>query len=462
MTMTSAFIQTAVTGATCYGDGPFSRFSIDSRSVQEGGTFLALVGYKQDGHSFVKEAVDRGARALIIDQDKQSCLDHIDARVRKQLSVVVVPNTYTALYELAAAWRQQISYPIIGVTGSVGKTFTKEMLANMLRSAGWACFASHGNQNTHIGVALNILALTDEYDIAVFEVGIDKRGEMQSRVDMLQPTTGIITTVAHSHLAGIGSLHDIAAEKRQLFARFNSDNIGVINGDVDILSSIAYQHPVIRFGFKMTNQVQARKVQVTGNESRFLLKLYGRRYRVAMETGHTGYICNALACAATCCYLGVSDDDIVAGMHKPLYVPGRYYPQPLAHGSGVVIDDCYNANPASMKEAILAFERRESHGEKVAILGDMEDLGVNTPFWHRQVGRVLRKAPSINRVILVGQYMSWMHETVPYGVTVHTAADWHEAYECVRNISLHDDSALLVKASRSVGLDNLVNKITHV
>jgi len=463
MAVTAEFIQSVVTQAEVVHDaGALSQFAVDSRSVQTGGTFIALKGENQDGHSFVQDAVSRGASGLLIQQDQRACLDALSQKQRKQMTIIAVPDTYEALYAVAAAWRQQFSYPIIGVTGSVGKTYTKEMLANMLRHAGKRCFASEGNQNTQIGVALNILDLDDTYDIAVFEVGINRRGAMAYRVELLQPTTGIITTVAHSHLAGIGSLNDIAAEKRQIFSQFKSDNIGVINGDIDILSSISYPHPVIRFGFKTTNQIQARKVQMNGSTARFHLKMYGRRHRVAVTTGHTGNVLNTLACVAACCYLGVSDEQIVSGLQQPIYIPGRYCPQYIGNSNALLIDDCYNANPASMKEAILAFERLETRGEKIAVLGDMEELGVNTSFWHRQVGRTLRKAPSIRTVILVGKYVHWVRETIPVGVTVYTASDWQEAHKLTKEHGVKDDSALLVKASRKVGLDNLVREMTHV
>ena len=462
MSVTADFIQSTIDQSECFGaHNIFEQFAIDSRHVAEGGTFIALPGNKQDGHDFIADAVKHGARSVIINQDKKTSLDALSKKQRDSLAVAIVPDTYTALYDLAAAWRQQFSYPIIGVTGSVGKTSTKELLASMLRNAGKQCFASYSNQNTQIGVALNILRLDDSYDVAIFEMGIDRRGEMEKRAALVQPTTGIITTVAHSHLSGIGSLHDIAAEKRKIFSQFRSDNIGIVNGDIPILSSISYPHPVIRFGFKTTNQIQARKLQITGNEARFTLKLYGRRYKVTMETGHTGYVLNALACAAACCFLGISDEDIVAGMQKTVYIPGRYCPHQLHNGKGVLIDDCYNANPASMKEAILAFERYETNGEKIAILGDMEDLGVNTSFWHRQLGRILRKAPSITKVILVGKYVHWTHETVPFGVDVTVVADWKEAYEHIHKQE-NSNVAMLVKASRSVGLDNLVQAVTHV
>ncbi len=463
MVITADMIQSVIPEAKCYGTHTsFAYLFVDSRKPREGGTFLALRGKYHDGHDFVADAVRNGATSLIIAQDKQECLDAIARKHRKHLAIAVVPDTYDALIQLAHAWRQQFAYPIIGVTGSVGKTSTKELLARMLRNAGKGCFASYGNQNTQVGVALNMLELDDQYDMAVFEVGIEKRGEMEQRVAMLQPTTGVITSIAHSHLAGLGSLYDIAAEKRLLFSQFKTDNIGIINGDISILSSISYPHPVIRFGFKTTNQVQARKVQIHGNTSRFVLKLYGRRYQITAPTGHTGHISNMLACAATCCFLGISDEDIVAGLQEPVFIPGRYFPQHITDSNSIVIDDCYNANPASMKEALLAFERLETRGEKVAVLGDMEDLGVNTAFWHRQLGRILRKAPSITHVVLVGKYVKWAQETVPFGVLVHVVADWKEAYAYINSAALTNNTAMLIKASRTVGLDNLVNAINHV
>src|SRR5690606_28378310 len=155
---------------------------------------------------------------------------------------IAVPDTLQGLIRLAMAWRDQFSYPVIGITGSVGKTSTKEMIVNICKKANINYVASHGNQNTKIGLALNILRMREKHNVALFEVGISKRGEMVQLARMMKPTSAVITSIGHSHMEGLGSLSDIALEKRSIFHCFTEESIGIINGDIPMLSDIGYTH----------------------------------------------------------------------------------------------------------------------------------------------------------------------------------------------------------------------------
>ncbi len=433
--------------------------SVDSRTLKKGEVFVALKGEHQDGHAFVADAVANGAAGLIIAQDKQECLTSLDLPVRKGLFIACVPNPYDALIKLATAWRTQFTYPVIGITGSLGKTSTKELLAHIMQLQGKKFIASAGTQNTMIGAALNILKMRSDHEVAIFEMGISKRGEMAQLAAMLRPTTALITAIGHSHMEGLGSLVDIAAEKRDIFKFFTEESIGIINGDQPILSTISYRHPIIKFGCKTVNQIQARKIQSNGSQTQFILKLYRERYRIVLPTSHTGRVMNALAAASLAHVLNIPHDIIIKGIQASLVVPGRFERRTIKQSKGLLIDDCANANPESMKTALLAFEKLESKGQKIAVLGDMLELGVTSPFWHRQLGRLLRKVPSLQHILLVGDYVKWTKKTAPVSMTVELVPTWKEAIECLEK-RLDRESVVLVKGSRNVGLDKLVDSVT--
>ena len=413
-----------------------------------------------DGHDFIGEAIAKGAAGLMISAYRENSLKAVNAAALNKMFIIVVPDTREALIKLATAWREQFNIPVIGITGSIGKTSTKEMLANIVRAHGMQCTVSQGNQNTALGVSINILKMKQSDQVALFEMGISRRGEMARMAEIVKPTSGIITSIGHSHMEGLGSLNDIANEKRDIFKYFKVDNIGIINGDFPILATISYPHPIVKFGSKTTNQVQARKIQPNNTTTHFILKLYKERLKIVLDTNHLGRVNNALAAAAAAYLLNIPSETIVKGIQAPLAITSRFQPTKLKAAKGILIDDCYNASPESMKAALLAFEKLESKGQKIAVLGDMLGLGVNSPFWHRQLGRFLRKVPSLNHVVLVGDLVKWTKATVPVGITFEHVPSWQEATELVKK-RLDREAVILVKASNDIHLEKLVGELTE-
>jgi UDP-N-acetylmuramoyl-tripeptide--D-alanyl-D-alanine ligase len=432
-------------------------FSIDSRELHEGEIFVALKGADHDGHEFVVDAFKKGAAGVIIAESKKNILNGIKDLDTKL--VLLVKDPLEALVNLAAAWRSQFNYPVIAITGSVGKTSTKEFLSQIMIHAEKKYLVSHGNQNTKIGLALNMLRMRADHELAIFEIGISKRGEMSDLACLLRPTSAAITNIGHQHMDGLGSLNDIALEKRDVFKYFTENSIGIINGDQPILAHVSYQHPVIKFGSKTTNQIQARKMRVSGSHISFVLKIYKKKYSIVLDHPHVGAAFNVLTATAVAHLLGISDDIIIKAIQKPCVVEGRFEERAVNNGRGMLINDCYNANPESMKAALLAFQQIETKSPKIAILGDMLGLGVNSPFWHRQVGRFLRKVPSLNKVILVGNLVSWVKKTAPVGLRVEVVGSWQEAVNKIEG-ELDAKPAILVKGSLAIGLGNLVLALT--
>ena len=433
-------------------------FSCDSRTITKNDLFLPLKGEHADGHSYIMNALPKALGTFV----SLSWFNEHGATMRAQYPhklFIVVQDVQVAFFKLIEVYRAQFTFPIIGVTGSLGKTTTKYVAGQLLQAGGKNCFVAYGNQNTLLGIALNIARLTPEHDCAVFELGISKPGEMKELVALLQPTTAVITAIGHSHSAGLGSLKDIATEKKQIFSYFKHDSIGIINGDSPFLTTGSYHHPVIRFGKKMTNQIQARKIKTDDAGLSFTLKIYKDVYSISMHCLQEELVYPVLAAVTIAHYIGI-DHAVIASHLQNLQFPQRRFEKRSLHGyKGYMIDDAYNASPESMKAALQALQKLKSKGRKIAILGDMKELGQSSQFWHRQVGRFLHKTPTIEKLILVGDQVQWIQETMPLSITTAQVPSWREAQELLQTM-LQDDDVVLVKGSNSMKLSHLVESFT--
>lgn len=434
--------------------------SIDTRTLQKGDIFIAFSGNQVDGHDFIYDAFEKGAAGIIINKDKKDLLTKLDKNFLQKKLVLLVSDTYQALYKLAAKWRAQFNIPIIGITGSIGKTSTREMVTNILTLKGKKFVATSGNYSSLIGLALSILKMREQHEAGIFEVGISQRGDMSRAVEILKPTIASIITVGHSHMEGLGSLQDIAAEKRLIFKYFKPDSIGIVNGDQEVLARVGYMHPVIKFGAKSINQVQARKVRINSDHISFILKLYKNKYPVHLHSCHEGRLFNALAAASICYLLQIEDHFIVKGIQQQLTVESRFESLPLKNGKGTIIDDCYNASPESVKAALLAVEQVKTEAYKVAVLGDMLELGVDNSFWHRQIGRFLRKTPSIKEVILVGKLIKAAEALVPENVHVTHVDFVNEVIPLLKKLE-KQELLVLVKGSHGMHLSDIVDELAQ-
>ena len=432
--------------------------SIDSRTLEGGDVFIALKGARTDGHQFLDAAIEKGASSLIIEKQFMHALKGLNL---KDTLVIAVDDTYKALFNLAKVWRMKFDYPVVGITGSLGKTSTKEMLRCIIEGTSVPAYLSYKNQNTNIGLSLNILRMTDKHTIAVFELGINEPGEMDELVDILRPTMALITCIAHAHAGFLGSLSDIAAEKKKIFKYLHGDNIAFIPGDQGVLADCCYNHPVVRFGSKMKNQIQARKVSVLSSSTRttpvvqFVLKLYNHKRLITLKTGNVASVNNAIAASSLAHFLDIPFRDIVAGLERFKSFEGRFESILLPKAGGTMINDCYNAAPESMKAAILAFQKIVASGSKIAVLGDMLELGDKEEYWHRQIGRVLCKSLSVTHLILVGKRASLIAQTAPLTMKITCVDTWQDATKKLAPL-LQDEALVLVKGSLGVGLGNLV------
>lgn len=475
MVFSKHFFQTSLPTATfkVFGDLDLNKFleqknivkfEVDSRTIEKDYAFVALEGQRVDGHDFLQQALINGANVLIINKNKQNFLEKISQNLLKDKLVILVDDTLQSLIQLAKSWRHKFDYPVVGITGSIGKTSTKKMLETILQVAKFPAYVSYKNQNTIIGLSLNILNMRAEHKAAIFELGINNVGEMEQLVDVLRPTFGLITYIAHAHMQGLGKIANVASEKRKIFTYFAPDNIGAVCGDLPLLANAYYTHPVIRFGTKTKNQVQARMIKILPDNSiSFVLKLYGQKVRVKLNGNNPGFINNALAASTLAHLLNIPISDIVKGLESFKGFDNRFERKKITKGHGEFISDCYNASPESMKAAILAFEQIKTLNNKIAILGEMKELGESELFWHRQIGRVLSKALSLSHLILVGKNARLMAKKAPITIKINFADDWVQAKEILSNIlsdNKEKESLVLVKASHSVGLEKIVDDLS--
>lgn len=457
-----SFFQSAITEVNIIGNRlkNIEGWSVDSRTINPNEVFIAIKGQNCDGHNFISEAINKGCAGIIIERSKSDIINNFKIADQDNFFIAIVDNSEKALVNLAKKWREGICCPIVGVTGSIGKTSTKEILANILKESKQDYLASYGNQNTAIGISLNILKLNQNHKVGIFEIGINKIGEMDLLVDIVKPTIALITYIGHNHMEGLGTINNIASEKRNIFKLFNENNIGIINGDQAILSNIGYKHPIARFGFKTTNQIQARKVKIDSDHCEFILKIYQEKFNIKLNTAHEGRILNILAACTAAYILNIGTETIVKAIQNDITVNNRFEHKNIKNSPSVLINDCYNASPESMKAALIAFEKLKFNGTKIAVLGDMLELGTNTQFWHRQLGRFLRKTPSLDYLILVGELVKSTKNTIPVNLKFEHVKNWQEATIRVEELA-NNKATILVKGSKGIGLLNLVSKITE-
>ncbi len=358
---------------------PFEGCSTDSRQIEPGQLFVALEGPNFDGHCFVEKAASRGAAAVLISKPVDTALPTLE-----------VAHTVRALGELAGNWRSRFDAPVIGITGSNGKTTVKEMLASILARRG-AVLATRGNLNNEIGVPITLFGFDAAHRAAVIEMGANGPGEIARLAAIARPTTGLITLCAPAHLSGFGSIDSVAEEKGRIYAGLGEQGIAVLNVDDTYARrwrELIGTRRTISFGLDKTADVSATW-QGTTRSSDMELDVLGDRAALRLPVPGRHNVINALAAAAAAAANEVPLDAIVDGLSCFSAAPGRLQLKAAVAG-GWVLDDTYNSNPSSLHAALQVL--REHAGVRWVVLGDMAELGEEAEAIHAEAGRAAKEA----------------------------------------------------------------------
>jgi UDP-N-acetylmuramoyl-tripeptide--D-alanyl-D-alanine ligase len=459
MNWTVANVLEATRGSLLQGslEQPVAGISTDSRRVQPQDAFVPLVGEHFDGHAFLAGAVAKGVGAVIVEADR------VAGALPPQVAVIAVADTLYALGDLARYWRMRHRLPVVGITGSNGKTSTKEMLARILGQH-LCVLKNQGNFNNLVGVPLTLLELRAHHQIAVVEMGINVPGEMARLAEIVQPEVGLITNIQSAHLEGLQSPDAILQEKAELWRALPSEGLAVINSDDHRLRNLA---PALS-ARKLTYSTQdaSADVHVTGavrldaSGSRFTLSLGGERFEVALPVLGLHQAQNGVAAAAVAYGLGVAGSVIAAGLAGHLAVSQRMQLQPLADGT-LLVNDTYNANPTSMVAAVQAIAAVHQDRPLVVVLGEMRELGETSAELHRQVGRQIG-ALGLDRLITLGDLAENIGEGareagMASGLCRH-ARSHEEAIAQLRK-NWPRGAWILVKGSRGMRMEQVVEGI---
>jgi UDP-N-acetylmuramoyl-tripeptide--D-alanyl-D-alanine ligase len=427
-----------------------SRVVTDSRSVKPGELFVALRGEHFDGHAFLGEVFAKGVRTAVVEA---SC-----SVAPMGMSLIRVPDTLEALQKLASEYRRTLAVRVVGITGSSGKTTTKDFTFSILsqRMSGW-CTA--GNLNNHIGVPLTLLAGSRDCEMAVIEMGMNHAGEIAPLAAMAQPEVGIITNIGMAHIEFLGSQQSIAVEKGALAAAISASGTVVLPATetfgkvIEDMTSAR----ILRAGLSC-GDVQAVDVHALENGSRFGLIYEGMRAEVELAVPGLHMVQNAALAAAAGLAMNVTLEAAAEGLRGMKLTKGRMETRVI---EGVhFLDDTYNANPDSMCAALRTLVQWPAVGSRIAVLGRMGELGAFAEQGHRQVGKVA--ADGVDWVVTVGDHADWIaDEARRLGAQrVDHFFELSEASAVLRK-NIHSGDVVLVKGSRSARMERVIEEVSR-
>jgi UDP-N-acetylmuramoyl-tripeptide--D-alanyl-D-alanine ligase len=443
-----------VTGET---DARVLGVSTDSRSVEEGELFVPLRGERFDGHQYVAAALARGVKVFLAEQGGYDL-----ASLPSGTSCITVADTLRALGDLAAFHRNRFSLPVVAVTGSNGKTTTKEMLAAILACRGEG-LKTAGNLNNLIGLPRMVFQLSETHQWAVLEMGMSEPGEIDRLAEIARPDVGVITNVAPAHLQSMRNVAAVAAAKGELFLRLCPGSTAVFNADDPLVAELPTPPGVRRISFGLGEaEVRAQKIESLGRAGQsFVLILPSGMVPVKMKVFGRHNVQNALAAAAVAHLLGLGPDDIRQGLESFSPVEKRFSPE--EYNGILLIDDSYNANPASMRAALTTVASLTGAGRGIAVLGDMLELGESSPAAHEEIGRLA--ASCVARLYLLGDMAeSVARGAVTGGLPAESIVLAQSHAEILDDLTgaMKPGDCILVKGSRGMRMEKVAEGIRNV
>ncbi len=419
-------------------------YSIDSRTIGPGQLFFAVKGERLDGHDFVGAALEQGAAAAVVRKDQ---LDHYPDRSR----LLAVDDTLVALQTLATAVRKVWGKLLVGVTGSAGKTTTKEAIAHVL-GARFRVLKSEGNFNNHFGLPLMLLKLEPEHDVAVIEMGMSHAGEIRALAKIAQPEIGVVTNVGPVHLEFFDSVAGIARAKYELIESLPAGGTAVLNADDEYVSQFGrdFKGKVITYGTRATADIRAENVQTRGAEgSEFDVVMAGAREHARLPLVGEHNILNALAAVAVGLARGLKPSEAVGAL--AILAPPDKRGQVVQLGNIAVINDCYNSNPKALHAMVDALAAMKA-ARQIVVAGEMLELGPAAAEMHRAAGRHIAEKKIDVLLGVRGLAQDMVDSARQAGMTAEFAATPEAAGEWLAR-ETRDGDVVLLKASRGVKLE---------
>ena len=442
---TAREICAAVGGTLLQDSGaPVTGVTTDSRAVQPGQLFIPLVGERFDGHAYISKALDGGAAGCLTAAAPETLLPG--------KLYIQVADTRLALKALASWYRNKFDLPVVQVTGSAGKTTTKEMIASVL-SQRYNTLRTEGNFNNDIGAPLTLLRLMPEHQAAVIETGMNHFGEIRYLGEMVRPDIAVITNVGDAHIENLGNTRQgILRAKCEIFENLTPEGIAVLNGDDELLNTVTLPQTILRCGVGDGCGVRVTDIDDRGLEGvACTVTIEGEHYRLTTSAPGRYMIYPMAMAAAIGRRLGLTGEEIAAGVAAYTTVGSRMHLIRLP-GERLVIDDCYNANPQSMAEGLRMLAASPAQ-HRVAVLGDMGELGQLTAQAHRDMGALTRRLGLT--AVAVGEKMHALTETDPQAQWFATV---EEAMPAIRQL-FTPGTAVLVKASHAMHFESIVKEL---
>ena len=439
MTFPLSQIAAALQAPGAFPDRPVSGWSIDTRTLDPGDLYFALRGPQHDGHDFISQAFEKGATAAVV--------DHPIAAGRE----LVVPDTLRALQDLGHWARREWRGAIVAVTGSAGKTTTKDAIARLL-SAAIPTGRTIGNLNNHFGVPLSILRLPAESQVAVLEMGMNHAGEIRELAAIAEPNVGVVTNVGYAHIEFFDSIDGIAAAKRELIESLPEDGVAVLNADDPRVAAFASIHRgrSLTFGFSESAHVRAEKAEFSPDGARF------RALGVDYETGLTGRhaVSNLLAALAVACVFHIPPESLRDAVRS--FAVGKMRGERIEARGITVWNDCYNSNPEAAQSMLDVLARTPAR-RRFAVLGEMLELGHASEELHRRIGRYAASAKLDYLVGVHGDARFMSDEALAAGLPSAFFEDPADAGDWVRRAATAGD-AVLFKGSRGVRIERALER----
>jgi UDP-N-acetylmuramoyl-tripeptide--D-alanyl-D-alanine ligase len=438
------------------GNTFFQGISTDSRTVAEGELFIALKGARFDGHYYAAEALKKKAGGVLIEEDKVGDIRWNGYRSR---AVITVKDTLSALGDIARDWRRKYGTPMVALTGSNGKTTTKEMIAACLET-NFPILKTKGNLNNLIGVPLTLLTLTEKERVVVLEMGMNVPGEIRRLTEISEPDVGLITNIQMVHLEGMGSLERLKEEKGELFRGMRRDGTILVNQDDPRVVDLASRYPgqKITFGIEHPADIMAKEIRLHGaGGTSFTLILEGEAMEISLRLLGRHFIPSALSAIAAACLFGVEVSQAKEALENFQPFPMRMEIVPL-EGGGTLINDAYNANPSSMELALETLVEAKGKGRAIAVLGDMLELGNFAEEGHQRIGQKVSELP-IDFLVAMGEKAPVVVESaIRHGFPMEKARiveNHSEAISLLRQ-TIQNGDWILVKGSRGMAMEKIV------